>query len=149
MNTLLLLVAALATGEGGSQEAAVRARIVEHPFSWPSTWELEWFEEDGKREKRWGGLSLEKGVCGTLDVFPRATWNITASRIKGGPESGSFEWDIRWEGEFAGQGTLYGIYRVRNNRLWLCFNHQRDKPPTDFTTKPDDSRTVLVLRCLK
>ena len=146
MNALLVLVA-LSVGENGLHDAATRGRVVEHPLSSPSTWALEWFDEVGNGEKRRGTLRLEKGACGVLDVFPRAEWAITASRVKGGCESGSFEWDIRCVNEFGARtSTLYGIYRVRNNRLWLCFNYRRDKPPTDFTTKLDDGRTVLVFR---
>ncbi len=151
MNGIVLLIA-LATPASGPADAAVQAALVEHPLSSPSTWAVDRLAELGGRlEKRRGSLKLEKGACGVLDVFPSTPWTIIASRITGDHESGKFEWDIEWANEFGpGNATVRGIYRVRGDRLWLCFTSRRnDETPTDFTTKLYNGRTVLVLRRVK
>ena len=112
-------------------------------------WMLEWYEEDGKREKRRGQLKLDRNGLGSLEIVPFAEWIIVGSRVRGGSDHGSFEWDIRWEGEFAGKSTLYGIYRVYNHRLLICFVHKGYEPPTRFVTTNENHHTLLVIRRLK
>ena len=145
----VMLVAVMGIGAGTSPDMANEARTVDRPLSSPSAWMLDWFEKDGKREKRRGELTLDKNGCGVLHIFPYRDWIILASRIDGGSEYGSFELDIRWEGAVPGKATLYGIYWVRNNRLWLCFSIEDLGHRSGFTTKPDDYQTLLVFRRLK
>src|SRR5436309_2387575 len=96
---IAFMFAAMGTGESCSGPATVNARTVECPLSAPSVWGLVRFEEDGKGETRRGKLTLDKKGLGTIAVFPRADWKITASRINGNGQQGSFELDIQWKSE--------------------------------------------------
>ncbi|HVS35464.1 MAG TPA: hypothetical protein VMS17_07755 [Gemmataceae bacterium] len=143
-----LVLVALGVAGDDPHDTDIPPCPVEYPFPGPSTWTLESFEEDGKRDKRLGDLKLGSDGCGVLKVFPRAPWEITDCRVKGANDSGSFEWDVHCVNQVGDvKFTLYGVYRVRNDRLWLCFSF--GKQPPEFSTKPDDNRTLLVLRRVK
>jgi hypothetical protein len=145
---MTLLVAALAVGEG-SQMTSMDVSTVENPFAVSSVWELVWFEEDGKREKRCGTLKLDSRNSGSLDIFPRATRSILACRANARADGGTVDLDVEWEGEFPGDDTLSGIYTVRDKRLWLCFVGKGSKRPNGFTTQAGDFRTLLLFKRVK
>ena len=77
------------------------------------------------------------------------TWTIVASRTTGNDAHGIVELDIKWDGEYAGEDTLYGIYAVLDNRLWLCFVGKYYKRPSNFVTKAGDGRTLLLFKRIK
>ncbi len=143
-----LMIAAVAMGDGALPDMET-AMAMENPFSVPSTWELTWFEEDGKGEKRTGKLEIRQTGQSGLRVFPRALWTISASRTWAGANCCCVDLDIKWDGEEAGHGTICGIFTVRDDRLSFCFVEKGLERPDGFSTRPDDGRTLLVLKRIK
>lgn len=145
---LLAFILASVGAGAGPQKADSDAAMVENPFATSSTWELMWFEEDGKRERRRGKLEILPKGRGSLKVFPRATWTILASKDGGISDGGPIDvdMDIKWEGRFPGKDTLCGIYAVRGDCLLLCFLSAGAKRPNGFFTCPGDERTLLIFR---
>lgn len=146
---MALIVAAMGTGTNSKLAAEDDLRTVESPFAISSTWELVWFEEDGKKERRRGKLEICPNGQSVLNIFPRGPWTILASRTSGGDTSGSIELDIKWGGQEAGQDTICGIYRVLDHHLWFCFVGKGYKPPSEFATRADDGRTLLLFKRIK
>ena len=145
---LTLLVAALGVGEG-SQMTSKEVSTVENPFAVSSVWELVWFEEDGKREKRCGTLKIDSKSSGSLDMSRRTTWSILAYRVTARADGGTVDLDIEWEGEFPGDDMLSGIYTVKDKYLWLCFVGKGSERPNEFTTQAGDFRTLLLFKRVK
>jgi hypothetical protein len=139
--SMVLIVSALVMGAHSNPDDD--NRVVDILFA--NTWEVEWFEENGKTERRHGTLEISPTGKGVILVFPRGPWTILASRIDEGTP-GKMELDIKGGGEFPFEATIVGIYTIRNNRLYFCFVSKGDKLPKDFTTRGNDGRTLLVLK---
>jgi hypothetical protein len=149
MSALIVLLSTAWAEATGPQVGMKDADIVECPFSVSSTWKLVSFEEDGNKETRRGQLKIGPKGKGILHIFPYAPWMILATRITGEGASGTVELDINWEGECPGRATLRGLFTVRDNQLWFCFDDKRRPRPTCFSTTPGDGRTLLLLKRTK
>jgi hypothetical protein len=137
-------VLALGILTASKAEPRYTSRTTVNRLTTPSKWELEFLEKDGKTRKTSGKMRLERDGTGMINIFPYAPWTIRQSRITSAGDTGTIELDISWEGPFAGRATHYGVYRFIDDRLWLCI--ELEGRPTDFVTRPDDCRTLLVLK---
>jgi hypothetical protein len=147
MGAALFFSVIVAMGANIPEVEAVDTRTMEYPFADSAkSWELVFFEEDGKRESRRGRLDTCPKGKRVLDIFPYAPWTIVASRVIGEGDHVTVELDLKWEGEFPGQTTIHGIYTICDNYLYFCFTDNRNPRPNRFTTTPGCKRTLLMFK---
>ena len=80
---LLTFILASVWAGPGPQTADSDAAMAENPFAISSTWELMWFEEDGKRERRCGKLEILPNGRGRLSVPPELHGLSCLQRLDG------------------------------------------------------------------
>jgi len=138
---ILLLAVALALG---IEEPQVRVERQEPQLAGPSEWILERGELDGNKFTAEGELTLGRKDDGYLSVEPLAHWNLVFSQKLA---DGQRQIDLSlWDIHSACPQSALGIYRIRSDRLTLCFSFHGHARPAEFVTKPDDDRVLLIFK---
>ena len=140
-----LLIGSLVGMAVGYPDATVTAmRDVAEPLAGPCVYQLEFVEIDGVRRKGKGRFELREDGTGSIETHPFAKWTILSSNINKKTIPWTIDLQIQCESISGGRAKDYGICRISNGRLWLCLG--LDGRPTDFTTKAQDCRFLMIYK---